>query len=263
MIAAILLITIAGWLGSLSISIYAHRCLAHRALTLHPAVAHVFRFILWTTTGTRLRRWVAVHRKHHAHTDRQGDPHSPALDGILRILFLLYPRYVRATLDEETVGRYGYGCPDDWLERKVYGERGYLGLALLFLLHLACFGPKVALVTFALQLAWMPWWGGVINGLGHYLGYRNVEVRDQSRNIVPLGIAVAGEELHNNHHAFPRSARFSLRWWEIDVSWWVIRALAAMGLARDIYVGDRPWESWGAPLARSPSEAAPAAREEP
>jgi stearoyl-CoA desaturase (Delta-9 desaturase) len=265
MMAALLFVSMCGWLGTMSITIYAHRCLAHRALSLRPAATHVFRFILWVTTGTRARHWVAVHRKHHACADVEGDPHSPVVHGILPILFFLYPYYVRATRDPETIARYGEGCPEDWLDRNLYGERGYLGLLLLFGADVALFPVKIAVAAFVLHLLWVPWWAGVINGLGHHLGYRNTDTRDRSRNIVPLGLVIGGEELHNNHHAFPRSARFSIKWWEIDVSWGVIRALAALGLAGDLYVGGQRFSpDRGYPRAAGPDgAAAPTAQGEP
>lgn len=245
-----------GCLANLSISVYAHRALAHRAVTLRPAAAHVFRFCIWLTTGTRVRRWVAVHRKHHAFVDRDGDPHSPVLHGLPRILFLVYRYYLRETLNEETVARHGHGCPDDWMERHVYGTRGYLGLLALLGLDLLLFRSPIALLAFALHVLWMPWWAGVINGVGHHAGYRNFETSDASHNIVPWGIVVGGEELHNNHHRYPRSAKFSVRWWEVDLGWGVIRALGALGLARDVYLFDRRRDAAGAGSPAAAGEAA-------
>lgn len=234
---ALLFACVCGWFANLSISIYAHRALAHRALVLHPAVAHVMRFCIWLTTGTGVRQWVAVHRKHHANVDREGDPHSPVIHGIARILLGVYWYYRRETLNAETVEKYGHDCPDDTLERHLYA-RGNLGLLLLLATHLALFGFRAGLVGFAFQIVWMPLWAGVINGLGHHLGYRNFDTPDASRNIVPWGLVVGGEELHNNHHRSPRSARFAAAWWELDIGWIVIRALAAFGLARQIHVQD-------------------------
>ncbi len=236
-----------GWVANLAISIYAHRVLSHRAVALHPGVAHILRFLIFLTTGTRIHGWVAVHRKHHANVDRIGDPHSPAVYGISAIFFTGYRHYFHASTDPDTLRRFGHDCPYDWLERHVYGKRSSLGLLLLFLLYCVLLGPGRGLLAFALQLMWMPLCAGVINGLGHYTGYRNHETRDLSHNVLPFGIIIAGEELHNNHHRFPRSAKFSTRWWEIDIGWAVIRGLAAVRLASDIYVYDRRWRP-GAPL---------------
>jgi fatty-acid desaturase len=233
----------------LFLSVYAHRSLAHRSLALHTAVAHVMRFWLWLTTGTDVRRWVAVHRKHHAHTDRPGDPHSPVVLGLARVLLLGYWYYRRATLDEETVAKYGYDCPDDWLERHLYARRDGKGLLLLFIIDLGCFGTGPALLAFGIQLVWVALWASsVVNGLGHAVGYRTFVGRDGSRNLVPFGLLVAGEELHNNHHRWPRSAKFSVKPWELDVGWALVRVLATLGLARELYVHDRRWPSCdGAP----------------
>lgn len=241
MIEAVAFACAGGWLANLSISVYAHRTLAHRAVALHPIAAHFFRFSIWLTTGTRVRRWVAVHRKHHAFVDREGDPHSPVVHGIYQILFNVYKYYHRETLNEETVSKFGYDCPDDWIERHLYGPRGNWGLLAMLALDLGLFGPGAGLVAFAVHILWMPWWAGVINGIGHHGGYRNFETRDASRNIVPVAFVVGGEELHNNHHRYPRSAKFSVKWWEFDVGWMVIRLLSALRLARNLHVFDRSW----------------------
>jgi stearoyl-CoA desaturase (delta-9 desaturase) len=241
MLTALLFACASGWLTILCLSVYAHRSIAHRSLTLHPAVAHAMRFWLWLTTGASTRAWVAVHRKHHALVDRPGDPHSPVVFGLGRILFLGYFYYRREARDPQTVERFGKDCPDDWLERHVYVPLDLLGLAVVLAADVLLFGWGAGLLAFAVQMSWEAFWAaGVINGLGHAVGYRSFESRDSSRNIVPVGVIVSGEELHNNHHRFPRSARFSARRYEIDVGWWLIRGLAALGLARDLYVFDRP-----------------------
>ncbi|MDC0666988.1 fatty acid desaturase [Nannocystis radixulma] len=257
MLEVLLLCVGFGWLANISISVYAHRALAHRAVALHPAPAHVFRFLIFLTTGTRVRAWVAVHRKHHAYVDREGDPHSPVVHGIAAIFFAGYRYYFRESTNATTLQRFGHDCPDDWIERNLYEGRSNLGLALLAAIYIGLLGPGLGLLGFVSQLMWMPLCAGVINGLGHHAGYRNHETRDSSRNVTPLALVIAGEELHNNHHRFPRSAKFSTRWWEFDVGWAVIRTLAAFGLARELYVYDRKWRP-GAPLpAVRPVEAAP------
>jgi stearoyl-CoA desaturase (delta-9 desaturase) len=240
MTVAILFACASGWLTILCLSLYAHRAMAHRSLTLHPAVAHFMRFWLWLTTGASTRAWVAVHRKHHAFVDREEDPHSPVVHGLLKILFFGYWYYRRETLNAETIEKYGKDCPNDWLERNVYVRLHLVGLGLLLLFNVLVFGIVPGLVAFGIQILWEEIWAaGVINGLGHAVGYRDFDTRDASRNIVPWGLIVSGEELHNNHHRWPRSARFSARWWEIDIGWGVIRVLSALGLARDLYVFDR------------------------
>jgi len=211
---------------------------------LHPVVAHVMRFWLWFTTGTPTRRWVAVHRKHHVYTDGEGDPHSPAVFGLARIFFLGYWYYKREANKPEVIAQYGANCPDDWVERNVYEKHENLGLLLLLGLDLLVFGPLPGAVAFAVQIIWVSLWAaGVINGIGHAWGYRDFETKDTSRNIVPIAILVSGEELHNNHHRWPRSAKFSMRWFEVDIGWALIRTLAAVGLARDIYVRNRRWRA--------------------
>lgn len=212
-------------------TLYLHRHQTHRAIDLHPAVAHVFRFWLWLTCGMRTRDWVAIHRKHHACADMPDDPHSPLNHGIRKMLVQGYEVYCAAADDHDTIRRYGHGTPDDWLEHHVYRHNN-AGVRLLFVIDIILFGvPGIVVVAF--QQMWIPFFAaGVINGAGHYWGYRNFEVADASTNIVPWGVLIAGEELHNNHHAFPGSARFSVKPWEFDIGWLYIRLLAAMGLAR-------------------------------
>lgn len=215
-----------------SVTIFLHRYQAHNALTLHPTVSHFFRFWLWLTTGMVTKEWVAVHRKHHATCETRDDPHSPQVEGIWRVLLGGVGLYRAATRDAETLNHYGKGTPDDWLERHVYGRAPKLGVVIMAALDVFLFGTA-GLVIFAVQMAWIPFWAaGVINGLGHFLGYRNFETADASRNLSPVGILIGGEELHNNHHAYAQSARLSNKWWEFDIGWLYIKTLAILGLAR-------------------------------
>jgi stearoyl-CoA desaturase (delta-9 desaturase) len=219
-------VTIAG------VTIYLHRHQAHRALDLHPVISHFFRFWLWMTTGMVTREWVAVHRKHHAKCETEQDPHSPRILGIRTVLWRGAELYRREADKEQTLAHYGHLTPDDWLERHLYARFPILGVTLLLGLNIALFGIA-GLVLWAVQMLWIPFWAaGVINGVGHWWGYRNYETRDAARNITPLGILVGGEELHSNHHAFPASARFSSKWWEFDLGWAYIRLLALLGLAQ-------------------------------
>ncbi|HEU4617253.1 MAG TPA: fatty acid desaturase [Gammaproteobacteria bacterium] len=215
-----------------SVTIYLHRHQAHRALSLHPAVAHFFRLWLWLTTGMVTREWVAVHRKHHAKCESENDPHSPQQEGIWRVLFGGTFLYRHEAMIPETIAAYGAGTPDDWVEHKVYSRHRFLGLGVMLVADLLLFGGVAGAVIFAVQMVWIPFWAaGVINGVGHYWGYRNFETQDASRNIVPFGILIGGEELHNNHHAYGSSARLSNKWWELDIGWLYIRILASLGLA--------------------------------
>ena len=223
---------VATQLTILGVTLYLHRHQAHRALDLHPAVSHFFRFWLWLTTGMNTREWVAVHRKHHARVETPEDPHSPVIHGIGKLLTQGTELYRAAAGDPGTVERYGFGTPDDWLERRVYSRHSLLGIGALLGIDVALFGV-LGLTVWAVQMMWIPFFAaGVINGVGHYWGYRNYEVPDASRNIVPWGLFIGGEELHNNHHTHPSSARFSDKWWELDLGWGVIRLLSALGLAR-------------------------------
>jgi len=215
-----------------SVTIFLHRYQAHNALTLHPVVSHFFRFWLWLTTGMVTREWVAVHRKHHAKCETTDDPHSPQVKGIRRVLFGGLGLYQTAARDAETLRHYGNGTPNDWLERRVYSRHPLLGILAMAALDVLLFGVA-GLVIFAVQMIWIPFWAaGVINGLGHYVGYRNFETTDASRNLSPVGILIGGEELHNNHHAYAQSARLSNKWWEFDIGWLYIRTLALLGLAQ-------------------------------
>jgi stearoyl-CoA desaturase (delta-9 desaturase) len=215
-----------------AVTLYLHRAQAHRALELHALPAHFFRFWLWLTTGMSTRAWVAVHRKHHAHCDRAEDPHSPQVHGLRKVLLQGAELYRAEARNVQTLARYGAGAPDDWLERRVYARLSWQGVGLLLVLNVALFGA-IGLSVWAVQMAWIPLAAaGVINGLGHYWGYRNFEVPDASTNLSPWGLVIGGEELHNNHHTYPTSAKFSVRPGEFDLGWLYIRALQALGLAR-------------------------------
>ncbi|UCH40671.1 MAG: fatty acid desaturase, partial [Gammaproteobacteria bacterium] len=215
-----------------SVTIFLHRHQAHNALTLNPVISHFFRFWLWLTTGIVTREWVAIHRKHHARCETEDDPHSPRIKGILRVLFGGYFLYRDEARNLETLEKFGHGTPEDWLEKHVYAALPWLGITLMAVIDLILFGLP-GLAIFVVQMLWIPFWAaGVINGLGHYFGYRGFETSDASTNIVPWGILIGGEELHNNHHAYAASARLSSKWWEIDLGWIYIRGLAIFKLAR-------------------------------
>ncbi|RMG45434.1 MAG: acyl-CoA desaturase [Acidobacteria bacterium] len=215
-----------------AVTIFLHRAQAHRSVTLHPAVEHALRFWLWLTTGLRTKEWVAVHRKHHAKVETADDPHSPRVKGLWKVVFGGVGLYRAAAADPETLATYGKGTPDDAMERRVYAAHPMLGIVLMAAVDLALFGAAGALI-WIVQMIWIPFWAaGVINGIGHRIGYRNFDTRDDSSNIVPWGVIMGGEELHNNHHARPGSARLSHRWFELDIAWIYLLALERLGLAR-------------------------------
>ena len=215
-----------------SVTIFLHRHQAHRALDLHPLASHFFRFWLWLTTGMVTKEWAAVHRKHHARCDTPEDPHSPQVLGIHRVLWGGVFLYIRESNKADTLARYGHGTPDDWIERKLYSRHKILGIVLMGLVDMALFGVLPGGFILLAQIAWIPFWAaGVVNGIGHYWGYRNWPAKDASTNISPIGILIGGEELHNNHHAFPTSAKLSNKWYEFDIGWLYIRVLQALGLA--------------------------------
>jgi stearoyl-CoA desaturase (Delta-9 desaturase) len=219
-------ITIAG------VTIYLHRYQAHRALELHPLVSHFFRFWLWLTTGMVTKEWAAVHRKHHAKCETPEDPHSPQVVGLRKVLLEGTELYRIGAADPETLAKYGHGTPDDWMERNLYSKHSVMGVALMMVIDLALFG-FAGMAIWAVQMAWIPVFAaGVINGLGHHTGYRNFQPEDASTNIVPWGILIGGEELHNNHHAYASSARLSSKWFEFDIGWAYISTLKMLGLAQ-------------------------------
>jgi stearoyl-CoA desaturase (Delta-9 desaturase) len=224
----------------LGVTLYLHRDQSHGGLVLHPALRHAFRFWLWFSSGAVTRQWVAVHRRHHALADRQGDPHSPVVFGLRRVVFEGFELYQEAARDPETLRNYGRGTPEDWIERHLYSGHPFLGLVLFSAAHVLLFGVP-AIVMLAVHLTAQPFFaGGVINGLGHAVGYRSFEMPTTATNLVPWALLLGGEELHNNHHAFPRSARFSVQRWEIDIGWLWIRLFGALGLAKVRWVAPRP-----------------------
>ena len=234
----------------MAVTLYLHRDQAHRSLDLHPALRHFFRFWIWCTSGMLTKEWVAVHRKHHAFCETEQDPHSPQIHGLRKVLLEGAELYREEKDNPETLEKFGRGAPDDWIERNVYLRYTYGGIVLLVLTDLLLFGvPGIILI--AVQLAAMPVFAaGVINGLGHHSGYRNFECNDAATNLVPWGLLIGGEELHNNHHAFPTSAKFSIRSWEFDIGWLYIKILSALGLAKVRKLAPRPVmkEDDGAPL---------------
>jgi len=215
-----------------STTIYLHRFSAHHAISLHPAVQHFFRFWLWLTTGTVTKEWTAVHRKHHAKCETVEDPHSPKIVGIRTVLLQGAELYRKEAQNRQTLEQYGKGTPNDWLERNIYTPHNHWGPALMGCIDLAIFGP-IGITIWAIQMMWIPIFAaGIINGAGHYVGYRNFECSDQSTNLIPWGILIGGEELHNNHHAYPNSAKLSHQKWEIDLGWFYINILSFLGLAQ-------------------------------
>jgi len=214
-----------------SVTVYLHRHSAHRALDIHPALAHFFRFWLWMTTGQGTKEWTAIHRKHHATCETAEDPHSPVVQGIGKIFWQGVEVY-RAAGTPETLARYGAGCPDDWIERNVYSAHTWAGIYSMLVIDVLLFGG-IGITVWAVQMVWIPLTAaGVINGIGHYWGYRNYECPDAARNVVPWGILIGGEELHNNHHTYPNSAKLSSKPWEFDIGWMWIRLFEMAGLAK-------------------------------
>ncbi len=214
-----------------AVTLYLHRCQAHRALDMHPALSHFFRFWLWLTTGMITKEWAAIHRKHHAKCETEDDPHSPRIHGINKILFTGVVMYVKESHNTDVMDRYGHSTPTDWVERNVYTPMNKWGVVLLAAIDLLLFGPIAGTIIYVAQIGWIPFWAaGVINGIGHYWGYRNFQTEDDSTNIVPWAAWIGGEELHNNHHAYPTSAKFSLRSYEFDLGWMYIRILQSLGL---------------------------------
>ena len=214
-----------------AVTIYLHRHSAHRALDLHPIVSHFFRLWLWLTTGMETKQWTAVHRKHHARCETVDDPHSPVVLGIEKVMWQGADLYKLESKNAETLERFGQGTPDDWMERNIYSSHSVAGIATMMVINLALFG-FIGLTIWAVQMMWIPFFAaGVINGIGHYWGYRNFACADASTNIVPWGIVIGGEELHNNHHAYGTSAKLSSQWYEFDIGWMYIRILSALKLA--------------------------------
>jgi stearoyl-CoA desaturase (delta-9 desaturase) len=215
-----------------SVTIFLHRAQAHRALELHPIASHFFRFWLWLTTSMVTKQWVAVHRKHHAKCETQEDPHSPFAHGIRKVLLEGRELYAAEACRLDTQAKYGHNTPDDWLEKQVYTGRSNWGIFLMLAIDIALFGA-IGITVWAVQMAWIPITAaGIINGLGHWWGYRNFEAADASTNVFPWGILIGGEELHNNHHTYPTSAKLSVKPFEFDIGWGYIRAMEMVGLAK-------------------------------
>ncbi len=216
----------------LGVTIYLHRCQAHRALELHPIVSHFFRLWLWMTTGMLTGQWASIHRKHHAKCETEEDPHSPQTRGIWKVLLEGAELYRAEAKNEETMRKYGHGTPNDWIERNLYSKYTTLGVSMMMVIDIALFGI-VGLTVWAVQMVWIPFWAaGVVNGIGHFWGYRNFNAADASTNLFPIGIVIGGEEMHNNHHTFATSAKFSNKWYEFDIGWMYIRILSAFKLAK-------------------------------
>jgi stearoyl-CoA desaturase (delta-9 desaturase) len=214
-----------------AVTIYLHRSQSHRALDVHPVIAHFFRFWLWLTTGMVTKEWVAIHRKHHAKVETSDDPHSPVAHGIETVFWKGSELYRAEAKNLETLDKYGHGTPNDWIERNLYTRFSWQGVGLMLMIDLMLFGALGATI-WAVQMLWIPITAaGIINGIGHYWGYRSYACADASTNIVPWGIIIGGEELHNNHHAYATSAKLSSRWYEFDIGWMYIQILAKLGLA--------------------------------
>jgi len=212
------------------VTLFLHRGQAHKGIIFHPILSHFMRFWLWLTTGMVTKQWVAIHRKHHRYSDQEGDPHSPHVFGIWRVLTQGALLYSKAARDTEMIETYGKGTPDDRIE-KFYTKYNFLGILIMLWIDLQLFGA-VGFIVWGIQMIWIPFWAaGVINGLGHFIGYKNEQTRDHSHNLVPWGIIVGGEELHNNHHVAPSSSKLSRRWFEVDIGWLYLRLFSLIGLA--------------------------------
>lgn len=223
-----------------AVTIYLHRCQAHRALELHAIPSHFFRLWLWMTTGMVTKQWAAIHRKHHAKCETEEDPHSPQVRGIRKVLLEGAELYRAESKNQETMDKYGHGTPDDWVERNVYSKYSWQGVGLMLIINVMLFG-FLGLTVWAVQMLWIPITAaGIINGIGHYWGYRNYECSDAATNIFPLGILIGGEELHNNHHTFATSAKLSSKWYEFDIGWLYIRIMEECGLAKVKKVAPEP-----------------------
>ena len=216
----------------MSVTLYLHRSMAHRSVDFHPALAHVFRFWTWLTTSMITKEWAAIHRKHHAKCETEEDPHSPQTRGLKKVMAEGAELYRAEAKNAETIEKYSRGTPDDWIERNVYLKHSALGVSLMLIINVVLFGA-IGATIWAVQMAWIPFWAaGIINGVGHYWGYRNFEAPDASTNLTPWTLIVGGEELHNNHHTYPTSAKFSVKPYEFDIGWVYIRGLEMLGWAK-------------------------------
>jgi stearoyl-CoA desaturase (delta-9 desaturase) len=223
-----------------SVTIFLHRCQAHRALELHAIPSHFFRFWLWLTTGQVTKEWAAIHRKHHAKCETEEDPHSPVTRGIKKVFWQGAELYRAESKNQETMQKYGHGTPDDWIEHNLYSKYSWQGVATMLIIDVILFGA-IGITVWAVQMLWIPVTAaGIINGIGHYWGYRNYDCTDASRNILPIGILIGGEELHNNHHTFGTSAKLSSKWYEFDIGWVYIRGMEMLGLAKVKKVAPEP-----------------------
>ena len=228
---AILLALVFAHITIASVTIYLHRHQAHRSLELHPIASHFFRFWLWLTTGMVTKEWTAIHRKHHAKCEHEGDPHSPVVFGIKKVFYEGSELYRLEAKNQETLERYGHNTPNDWIEKHLYTGHSKLGVSLMLIINVALFGA-LGLTVWAIQMIWIPVTAaGIINGIGHWWGYRNFEAADASTNVSPWGILIGGEELHNNHHTYPTSAKLSVKPYEFDIGWMYISMLRSVGLA--------------------------------
>lgn len=213
------------------VTLFLHRGQAHRSIEFHPILSHFMRLWLWLTTGMTTKQWVAIHRKHHQKTDEAGDPHSHHVYGIWQVLFKGAGLYHSASKDFAMIQQYGVGTPDDWIEKRLYTPHSRLGILLMLIIDLILFGPW-GIVVWGVQMIWIPFWAaGVVNGLGHWWGYRNGHTKDRSRNIIPFGIIIGGEELHNNHHLAPANPKLSRKWFELDIGWMWFKLFKAAKLA--------------------------------
>jgi len=219
-------------LSMVSTSLFLHRSQSHRSVEFHPIVSHIMRMILWLTTGITTKHWVAIHRKHHQRTDVVGDPHSPQLVGLWTLIFKGWKLYTEAVKDDEMISRLSVGSVDDWIERRVYIPYPALGMLIMLIIDILLFGAW-GIVVWLIQMLWIPFWGNAIsNGLGHWWGYRNVNTPDKSNNVFPIGIMIAGEELHNNHHADPSDPKLNKRWFEFDIGWVYIKLFVLLRVAK-------------------------------
>ena len=213
------------------VTVFLHRGQAHKGITFHPLLSHFMRFWLWLTTGMVTKQWVAIHRKHHRFSDQEGDPHSPHVFGFWKVLFKGALLYHTASKDKTMIDAYGVGTPADWMEQKVYSAHSRLGIGIMLLINVLLFG-WIGFVIWGIQMLWIPFWAaGVVNGLGHWAGYRNGITKDHSRNISPWGVIIGGEELHNNHHLDPANPRLSKKWFELDIGWVYIKIFEFLKLA--------------------------------
>jgi stearoyl-CoA desaturase (delta-9 desaturase) len=255
----VLYIVVLGHITNLCVTLYLHRSATHEGVKFAPPVEYFMRTWLWLTTGIVTLEWVAVHRKHHAFSDREGDPHSPVEEGLLAIVFGGVFFYREAAADKETLTKYGRGCPNDWVERNVFTRNRMLGLLIMACIDLMLFGLPWGVVVFSAMAVWIPIFGNVINGIGHAIGYRNFATKDSSRNIIPVGLWIVGEELHNNHHADPRSASFRAKWYEFDIGWVYIKLLSWVKLARVIYARNLSAKEFAAKYYEKAADAASSA----